>query len=120
MDNVAECRKKVTELQDEGIYCKMCGLTPTDEDAYRLSELFKAFGDPNRIKILFVLFHDELCVQDIADKLGMTQSNVSHQLKNLRINKLVKFRKEGKTTFYSLNDDHVEKIFEQGFEHINH
>ena len=100
--------------------CKICDIEPTDETTYRLSELFKAFGDQNRIKILFALFHHELCVQDIADKLNMTQSNVSHQLKILKNIKLVKFRKDGKTIYYSLDDDHVEKIFEQGSEHINH
>ena len=100
--------------------CKICNLNPTDDMIYNLSELYKAFGDPNRIKILFALFHHELCVQDITEKLGMTQSNVSHQLKVLRNANLVKFRKEGKTVLYSWDDEHVEKIFEQGFEHISH
>ena len=64
--------------------CKICNITPTDDMIYNLSELYKAFGDTNRIKILFSLFHNELCVQDIAEKLNMTQSNVSHQLKVLK------------------------------------
>ena len=102
------------------IDCKICNIEPTEEMVYNLSELFKAFADTNRVKILFSLFHHELCVQDIADKLNMTQSNVSHQLRVLKNARLVKFRKDGKTIYYSLNDNHVEKIFEQGYEHINH
>ncbi|QSX05420.1 winged helix-turn-helix transcriptional regulator [Sedimentibacter sp. zth1] len=100
--------------------CSICNTQPTESDLYNLSELFKAFGDATRIKILFSLFHNELCVQDIANKLNLTQSNVSHQLKTLKNLRLVKNRKDGKTVYYSLEDDHVEKIFEQGFEHINH
>lgn len=100
--------------------CKICNMQPDNNMLYNLAELFKVFGDTTRIRILFSLFHHELCVQDIADKLDMTQSNVSHQLRILKNAKLVKFRKDGKTSYYSLDDDHVEKIFEQGFEHINH
>lgn len=98
--------------------CSICSKEHTDDTYYNLSELFKAFGDINRIKILFTLFHHELCVQEIADKLCMTQSNVSHQLKTLKNARLVKFRKDGKTVYYSLDDDHVEKIFEQAYEHV--
>lgn len=100
--------------------CEICKLKPEDDAFYKLAEFFKVFGDHTRIKILFALFHHEMCVQDIADKLSMTQSAVSHQLRVLKNASLVKFRKDGKTAIYSLDDDHVEKIFEQGFEHISH
>jgi ArsR family transcriptional regulator len=91
---------------------------PKDEILYDLAELFKVFGDSTRIKILYVLFESELCVGDIARILGLTQTAVSHQLRVLKINKLVKFRKEGKVVFYSLADSHVYKIINQGMEHI--
>ena len=76
------------------------------------------FGDSTRIKILYALFEAELCVCDIAQALGMTQTAVSHQLRVLKANKLVKFRKEGKNVFYSLDDDHVRRIIDQGMEHL--
>ena len=91
---------------------------PDEDDLYDLAELYKVFGDSTRIKILYVLFAAELCVYDIAQLLGMTQSAVSHQLRILKNNKLVKFRREGKTVFYSLADDHVKTIIDQGIEHV--
>lgn len=91
---------------------------PPDEMLYDLAELFKVFGDSTRIKILYALFESELCVNDIALLLGITQTAASHQLRVLKINKLVKARKEGKLIFYSLTDDHVYKIIGQGMEHI--
>ncbi len=91
---------------------------PPDEKLYDLAELFKLFGDSTRIKILYALFEEELCVCDIAQLLGATQTAVSHQLRLLKINKLVKARKEGKNVFYSLADGHVSKIIGQGMEHI--
>ena len=87
-----------------------------DEDD--LAELYKVFGDSTRVKILYVLFGAELCVYDIARLLGMTQSAVSHQLRILKNNKLVKFRREGKTVFYGLDDDHVRSILQLGMEHL--
>ena len=92
---------------------------PADETLYDLAELFKLFGDSTRIKILYCLFEAELCVCDIAQLLGLTQSAVSHQLRLLKSSRLVKPRKEGKTVFYSLADDHVRKIIAQGMEHIS-
>ena len=92
---------------------------PGDETLYDLAELFKVFGDSTRIKILYALFEAELCVCDISKLLGLTQSAVSHQLRVLKGSRLVKFRREGKTVFYSLDDDHVRKIIGQGMEHIN-
>ena len=94
-------------------------LLPGEDDLYDLAELFKVFGDSTRIKILYVLFESELCVCDIAQLLGMTQSAVSHQLRILKSNKLVKFRREGKTVFYSLDDDHVRSILSLGMEHLD-
>ena len=91
---------------------------PDDETLYDLAELFKVFGDSTRIKILYALFEAELCVCDIAQLLGLTQSAVSHQLRVLKASRLVKPRREGKTVFYSLDDDHVRKVIAQGMEHI--
>lgn len=91
---------------------------PEDEILYDLAELFKIFGDSTRIKILYVLFESEMCVCDIAKLLGMTQSAISHQLRALKQSKLVKYRREGKTVFYSLADGHVRTILGQGMEHI--
>lgn len=91
-----------------------------DEDkTIDLSELFKIFGDSTRVKIINVLLDNELCVGDIADKINVSQSAVSHQLRILKDSKLVKFRKEGNMTYYYLADDHVEKIFKMGCEHVN-
>ena len=92
-------------------------LTP-DETLYDLAELFKVFGDSTRIKILYVLFASEMCVCDIAQLLNMSQSAISHQLRVLRSSKLVKFRRDGKTLYYSLADEHVCRIISQGMEHV--
>ncbi len=92
--------------------------TPPEEMLYDLAELFKVFGDSTRIKILFLLFESELCVCAIAELLGASQSAVSHQLKVLKVNKLIKSRRDGKTIYYSLADEHVRTIIGQGLEHI--
>ena len=91
---------------------------PDEEILYDLAELFKIFGDSTRIKILYVLFESEMCVCDIAQLLNMTQSAISHQLKLLKQFRLVKSRREGKTVYYSLADDHVRSIIDTGREHI--
>ena len=83
-----------------------------------LADLFKVFGDSSRIRILYKLLEDEYCVQDLANSLDMTQSAVSHQLKVLKMNKLVKNRRDGKQIYYSLADDHVSTILSMGREHI--
>ena len=88
------------------------------EGLFDLSELFKIFGDSTRIRILYVLFESDMCVCGIAELLGMTQSAISHQLAVLKKAKLVRYRREGKTIFYSLSDDHVRTILDQGMEHI--
>ena len=90
-----------------------------DEDTlFRTAELFKVFGDATRIRILYALAKNELCVQDIADELAMTQSAISHQLRILKQAALVKVRRDGKTIYYSLADDHVATIMQQGLEHV--
>lgn len=91
---------------------------PAEEELYDLAELFKVFGDSTRIRILFVLFEEEVCVCDLAEALNMTQSAISHQLKILKQSKLVVGRREGKQVFYTLADDHVRTIIDQGREHI--
>ena len=91
---------------------------PEEEKLYDLAELFKIFGDTTRIRILYVLFEAEMCVCDIAEVLGMTQSAISHQLRILKQAKLVRNRREGKTVYYALADDHVRTIIYQGMEHI--
>ncbi|NLM06710.1 MAG: helix-turn-helix transcriptional regulator [Tissierellia bacterium] len=101
-------------------YCKVVELTGLDEEKlYDLAELFKTFGDTTRIKILYVLEKaEEICVNHIAESLNMSQSAISHQLRVLKDYKLIKSRREGKHVFYSLADDHVLTIMEQGYEHI--
>lgn len=91
---------------------------PPEEELYDLAELFKVFGDSTRIKILYVLFENEMCVYDIANILNMTQSAISHQLRVLKQNRLVRYRKEGKTVLYTLADEHVFTILSQGIEHV--
>ena len=91
---------------------------PDEDEMYDLAELFKVFGDSSRIKILFALFSNEICVCDLAESLGMTQSAVSHQLKILKTAGLVKARRDGKQMIYSLAYDHVRTIMGQGKEHI--
>ena len=113
----------------ESLKMKSCGkgcrsmsnemMTGHDIEAlYKLAELFKIFGDSTRIRILDVLIKKELCVQDIADELSMTQSAISHQLRILKQSDLVRSRREGKAIFYSLADDHVTTIMNQGLEHV--
>lgn len=91
---------------------------PDDEILYDLAELFKVFGDSTRIKILYAMFENELCVNDIAKLLNLSQSSVSHQLRILKSSKLVKFRREGKSVYYSLDDEHVRAIISMGMEHV--
>lgn len=91
---------------------------PEEERLYDLAELYKVFGDSTRIKILYVLFEAEMCVCDIAQLLNMSQSAISHQLRVLKQSRLVKYRRDGKTVFYSLADDHVRAILGQGMDHV--
>jgi ArsR family transcriptional regulator len=102
----------------EDVVKKVNEQMPDEEILYDLAELFKTFGDSTRIRILFALFESEMCVCDIAQLLGMSQSAISHQLRALKQSKLVKYRREGKTVFYSLADNHVYTMLGQGMEHI--
>ena len=104
--------------EHESIILRVRAEMPADEKLYDLAELFKIFGDSTRIRILYALFEAEMCVCDIAELLNMTQSAISHQLRLLKQSKLVKNRRDGKTVFYSLADDHVRMIINQGMDHI--
>ena len=111
--NSCDCNELHQELISEAK-----NTMPQEEMLYDLAELFKVFGDTTRVKILYALFSSEMCVCDIADLLGMTHSAISHQLRVLKQARLVKFRKEGKTVFYSLDDSHISQIFDCGLHHI--
>ena len=114
-------------------YCEMCdddvvhesaierarAKMPDEDTLYETAELFKVFGDSTRTRILSALFTEELCVCDIAELLGMTKSAVSHQLRILRQTKVVKSRRSGKEIFYSLDDDHIAKIYAMAIEHLS-
>jgi ArsR family transcriptional regulator len=91
---------------------------PPEEALMDLADLFKVFGDSTRVRIISALLHAEMCVCDIAALLGMSKSAISHQLRALRQTKLVKYRREGKVVFYSLDDEHVGNIFAQGLTHV--
>lgn len=116
MDDRELCCQETQVHQD--VVDQVRGQLPPEENLYDLAELFKMFGDSTRVKILYALLESELCVCDIARLLNVSQSAVSHQLRVLKGGKLVKFRREGKTLFYSLADDHVVGILSQGMEHI--
>ena len=120
MDNnnqeIAKC--DCTAIHDD-IVDKVRENIPDEETLYDLAELFKAFGDTTRIKILYALFASEMCVCDIAVLLNMTQSAISHQLRVLKQARLVKFRKDGKVVYYSLDDEHIKHMFDQGLHHIS-
>lgn len=108
---------ETTEIHED-VLKEVSERMPDEDELYDLAELFKVFGDSTRIRILFVLFEAEVCVCDLAESLHMTQSAISHQLKILKQSKLVKGRREGKSVFYSLADQHVRTIIAQGIEHI--
>ncbi|WP_058304146.1 ArsR/SmtB family transcription factor [Gorillibacterium timonense] len=116
-NNLAE--KCSCDVIHEDVVNKVKEKMPQEESLYDLAELFKVFGDSTRIKILWALDEAEMCVCDIAALLNMTQSAISHQLRVLKQAKLVKNRKEGKIVYYSLDDEHVKQIFDQGLVHIS-
>ena len=115
MEFVDHC--EITQVH-QGAVDQVRQVLPPDEVLSDLADLFKIFGDSTRIKILYALLRSELCVCDIADLLGLTQSAISHQLQVLKKSKLVKYRRKGKTVFYSLADSHVRTILGQGMEHV--
>jgi len=93
---------------------------PDERTLYELADLFRVFGDSTRIKILCALSVSDLCVADIASLLSMTQSAISHQLRVLKQVRLVRVARKGRSSVYSLDDDHVRTIFDQGFRHVRH
>lgn len=99
---------------------KLHGMMPDDDRLYDLADLFRVFGDSTRVRILYALLESELCVCDLAQLLGLTQSAVSHQLRILKDAKLVRFRRDGKSIIYTLDDDHVRLIISMGMEHLMH
>lgn len=119
-------------MKKETVKMETCKYTMIHEDAVNevrdkmldtdrvmaLAEFFKVFGDPTRLNILHALSILEMCVCDLAALLGMSQSAISHQLKVLRQSRLIKYRREGKVIYYSLDDDHIEQVFKQGLAHI--
>lgn len=107
----------VTQVHQE-ILKKVQQNMPEEDVLYNLTELFRIFGDSTRIRILYALFESEMCVCDIAELLGMTQSAISHQLRALKNARLVKSRRDGKTVYYYLADDHVKTIIHQGLDHV--
>ncbi len=113
------CGQEGQEVLHEDLIATVEKDLPEDEMLYDLAELFKMFADSTRIKILYALLESELCVCDISKVLNLTQSAVSHQLRILKSGKLVKYRREGKTIFYSLADDHVRSMIEMGMDHIS-
>lgn len=115
-DNVEQC--SYIHVHEE-IVSKVNQVIPDEEKLYDLADFFKVFADSTRIKILYVLLCSEMCVCDLAQILGMTQSAISHQLRTLKQMDLVRNRRDGKTVFYSLADDHIKSILNQGMEHIH-
>ncbi|KYH34999.1 hypothetical protein CLTEP_09920 [Clostridium tepidiprofundi DSM 19306] len=118
IDNKLEIETCSCKIIHEDIVSEVKVNMPQEENLYDLAELFKVFGDSTRIKILYALFSAEMCVCDIAALLDMTQSAISHQLRILKQARLVKFRREGKVVYYSLDDDHIKQIFDQGLRHL--
>lgn len=112
-ENTYEC----TVLHEKTVE-KVIKTMPNDELIYDLAELFKVFADSTRMKIIYALMEEELCVCDIANIVKTTQSAISHQLRILKQSKLVKYRKDGKVVYYSLDDGHIEQIVKKGREHI--
>jgi ArsR family transcriptional regulator len=115
-EKLPEC--EINEIHEKAIKSVMAECY-TEEEMIELAELYKIFGDSTRIRILSALMKEELCVCDIAEILKISVSGVSHQLRILKQARLVKFRREGKTVYYSLADNHVKTIIAQGAEHIN-
>ena len=115
MEFVDHC--EITQVH-QGAVDQVRQVLPPDEVLSDLADLFKIFGDSTRIKILYALLRSELCVCDIADLLGLTQSAISHQLRILKHARMVKNRRAGKVVYYSLADDHIKTLFEIAFDHV--
>lgn len=111
---------EVCSCFDENVVANAKKQALNEEILYDMADFFKSFSDSSRIKILYTLLNGEMCVGDLVQVLGMSQSAVSHQLRILRQSNLVKFRKEGKAVIYSLDDNHVKNILSQGLSHLLH
>ena len=118
MDNKKPIEKCEFLCIHENVVQDVLRRMPEEELLYDLAEFFKVFGDSTRIRILYALKENELCVCDIANLLDLTQTAVSHQLRVLKSSKLVKARRSGKTVFYSLDDDHIHSILDMGIHHL--
>lgn len=114
-NNIEICSSNVIHAE---VVKKVKMQLPKDEVLYDLAELFKVFGDSTRIKIICALFEEEMCVCDLSALLNVSQSAISHQLRVLKAARLVKFRRSGKIIYYSLNDEHIKHIFDEGLKHI--
>jgi ArsR family transcriptional regulator len=112
------CKSGISTIAHMADITKVQKELPSDEDIYDLSDFFKVLGDSTRVKILFALFSSEICVQCLAELLNMKQSAISHQLRVLKQSRLVKYRKEGKFKFYSLDDEHVYQLMVLGMSHL--
>ncbi|MCL2158386.1 MAG: metalloregulator ArsR/SmtB family transcription factor [Oscillospiraceae bacterium] len=119
MENPYEQTVCDCEMIHEEVVGRVLAAMPEGGDFYRLADLYKMFADFTRVRILWALSCETMCVCDLAVLLGMTKSAISHQLKSLRLANLVKYSKYGKVVYYSLADDHIKDIFEKGFEHIH-
>lgn len=115
-DNIEKC--DVTIIHEDTVN-KVKNCMPDEESLYYLAETFKILSDVTRIKILYALLYSDMCVCDISALLNMTQSAISHQLRVLKQARLVKYRREGKAVYYSLDDEHIKSIFDQALVHIN-
>lgn len=104
---------------DDQVIAVIKANVPKDGTIVELSNFFSVFADPSRLKLVYYLSQHELCVADLASLSNMSQSAVSHQLKTLRLNRLVKIRKEGTISYYSLDDDHIQSVFEIALQHVN-
>ncbi len=114
----SEAEADQVEFVDEKKVASVRAAMESDEVIHSLAETFKALGDPTRTRIVFALSREELCVCDLASLLDVTPSAVSHQLRVLRNMKLVRYRKDGKMTYYSLDDEHIEHLFNEGLRHV--
>ena len=115
-----QLEEEVCEVQHHHQLEYLKNRMPTQQEMETAAELFKMFGDPTRLKLLAALLGQEMCVCDLSELLGISQSAVSHQLRLLRTSRLVKNRREGTSVYYSLDDDHVSTILAKGMEHVRH
>ncbi|MDS0528418.1 metalloregulator ArsR/SmtB family transcription factor [Clostridium sp. SHJSY1] len=115
IDNIENCNCSIIH---EDVIVRVKEKLPKEETLYDLAEFFKVFGDSTRIKIICALFESEMCVCDLAALLGVSQSAISHQLRTLKAARLVRYRREGKVVYYSLDDEHIKHIFDEGLNHI--